>query len=145
VVVHASGDPAGLRTALALAGTEGIILELSWFGDRDVTLPLGEAFHARRLTLRSSQVGSIPAARRARWTHRRRLALALELLADPALDVLFTSEGSFEDLPETMVRLAQPGAHLCHRVRYGPPLGSSPPSAGIKRRAGARGKPRVRE
>jgi NADPH:quinone reductase-like Zn-dependent oxidoreductase len=130
LVVHASGDPAGLRTALSLAGTEGTILELSWFGNRDVALPLGEAFHARRLTLRSSQVGSIPPGRRARWTHRRRLALALELLAAPALDVLFTSDGRFEDLPDAMVRLARPGAHLCHRVRYGQP----PPEAAARAR-----------
>jgi 2-desacetyl-2-hydroxyethyl bacteriochlorophyllide A dehydrogenase len=128
LVVHASGDPAGLRTALSLAGNEGVILELSWFGDREVALPLGEAFHARRLTLRSSQVGSIPPARRARWDHRRRLALALDLLADPVLDVLFTSEGAFEDLPGTMVELSRPGAHLCHRVRYRGPPPAQPPA-----------------
>ena len=119
LVVHASGDPAGLRTALSLAGDEVTIVELSWFGDREVQLPLGESFHHRRLTLRSSQVGSIAPARRARWTHRRRLALALELLRDPALDALITSEGRFADLPSDMERLARPGPHLCHRVRYG--------------------------
>ncbi|HKE14266.1 MAG TPA: dehydrogenase [Kofleriaceae bacterium] len=119
LVVHASGDPAGLRTALSLAGDEVTIVELSWFGDREVQLPLGESFHHRRLTLRSSQVGSIAPARRARWTHRRRLALALELLRDPALDALITSEGLFADLPSDMERLARPGPHLCHRVRYG--------------------------
>jgi 2-desacetyl-2-hydroxyethyl bacteriochlorophyllide A dehydrogenase len=128
LVVHASGDPAGLRTALSLAGNESVILELSWYGDREVALPLGEAFHPRRLTLRSSQVGSIPPARRARWDYRRRLSLALDLLADPGLDVLFTSESAFEDLPRAMVELSRPGAHLCHRVRYrgGPPPGQPP-------------------
>jgi threonine dehydrogenase-like Zn-dependent dehydrogenase len=119
LVVHASGDAAGLRTALGLAGDEATIVELSWFGDREVTLPLGESFHHRRLTLRSSQVGSIPPSRRPRWTHRRRLALALDLLGDAALDVLFTSEGAFDQLPADMERLARPGLHLCHRVRYG--------------------------
>jgi threonine dehydrogenase-like Zn-dependent dehydrogenase len=119
LVVHASGDPAGLRTALAVAGDEAIIVELSWFGDREAALPLGESFHARRLTLRSSQVGAIPPARRPRWTHRRRLSLALELLADPVLDALVTSESSFDELPSAMERLARPGLHLCHRVVYG--------------------------
>lgn len=118
VVVHASGDPAGLRTALGLAGVEATIVELSWFGDREVTLPLGESFHHRRLTLRSSQVGTIPPARQPRWTYRRRLALALDLLADPTLDALISSESSFDDLPAAMERLARPGLHLCHRVVY---------------------------
>lgn len=119
LVVHASGHPDGLRDALGLAGPEATVLEMSWFGDRDVPLPLGAAFHARRLTLRSSQVGSLPPSRRPRWDHGRRLDLALRLLADPALDVLLSGESDFEELPSVMARLAggAPGA-LCHRVRY---------------------------
>jgi NADPH:quinone reductase-like Zn-dependent oxidoreductase len=118
-VVHASGTPAGLQQALALAGFESTILELSWFGTAAVPLPLGEAFHARRLLLRSSQVGQVAAAQRARWSHRRRLAKALALLADPALDVLITGESRFADLPETMARLTTaPAGTLCHRIRY---------------------------
>lgn len=117
LVIHASGAPEGLATALALAGDEATVLELSWFGDREVRLPLGAAFHARRLTLRSSQVGGLPPAQRPRWTHRRRMALALALLAEPALDVLIAGETAFADLPATMARLAAGGA-LCHRVRY---------------------------
>ncbi len=119
LVVHASGQPTGLVDALAAAGTEATVLELSWFGDRSVALPRGEAFHARRLTIRSSQVGRIPPGRAPRWTHARRLALALELLDDPALDVLVTSESDFDALPETMARLAADGTGvLCHRIRY---------------------------
>lgn len=118
-VVHASGAPAGLQTALALAGFEATVLELSWFGTAAVPLPLGEAFHSRRLVLRSSQVGQIAAARRARWSHRQRLCKALELLDDPALDALVTGESRFADLPQTMARLAaSPAGTLCHRVRY---------------------------
>jgi 2-desacetyl-2-hydroxyethyl bacteriochlorophyllide A dehydrogenase len=118
VVIHASGNPDGLRTALGLAGPEATIVELSWFGDRDVSVPLGEAFHHRRLTIRSSQVGSIPPARLPRWTYRRRLSLALSLLKDSVLDALISSESSFEDLPTAMAGLVQPGPHLCHRVNY---------------------------
>jgi threonine dehydrogenase-like Zn-dependent dehydrogenase len=117
LVVHASGVPDGLVGALRLAGPEATVVELSWFGDRDVALPLGGAFHARRLTLRSSQVGSLPPAQRPRWTHRRRLELALALLADPALDVLISGESAFADLPGTMARLAN-GDALCHRIVY---------------------------
>lgn len=118
VVVHASGAPAGLATALSLAGHESTVVEMSWYGDRAAELRLGGAFHSRRLTLRSSQVGGVPAPQRARWTFRRRLALALSMLADPTLDVLFDGESDFEEMPSVMPRLT---AGLCHRVRYPPP------------------------
>jgi hypothetical protein len=119
LVIHASGSPAGLETALRLAGFEATVLELSWFGAKTVPLPLGEAFHQRRLTLRSSQVGSVAAAQRARWDHRRRIELALALLADDALDALITGEDRFDDLPRVQARLAAaPGDALLHRIRY---------------------------
>jgi 2-desacetyl-2-hydroxyethyl bacteriochlorophyllide A dehydrogenase len=119
LVVHASGDPGGLRTALAAAGPEALVVEASWYGDRSVPLPLGEAFHARRLTLRSSQVGHVPPQRVPRWTHGRRMALALSLLADPALDVLINDECAFDALPEAMEALSErSGDTLCLRVRY---------------------------
>jgi threonine dehydrogenase-like Zn-dependent dehydrogenase len=119
IVVHTSASESGLAMALDLAGADGTIVEMSWFGDRRVCLPLGEAFHSRRLTIRSSQVGSIPPHRRAEWTTRRRMALALDLLRDSALDVLITGESAFDDLPEVMARLAtEPGDTLCHRIRY---------------------------
>jgi threonine dehydrogenase-like Zn-dependent dehydrogenase len=119
-VVHASGHSEGLVTALRLAGTEATVLELSWYGDRPVSLPLGEAFHSRRLSIRSSQVGSIPPLLRPRWTLARRMALALDLLADSRLDVLVTGESPFDDMPAVLTRLAAPGATttLCHRIRY---------------------------
>jgi threonine dehydrogenase-like Zn-dependent dehydrogenase len=124
VVIHASGAPAGLDLALQLAGDEATVVELSWFGDQSVPLPLGGAFHARRLTIVSSQVGRVAASQRSRWTHQRRMQLALELLADPALDALITGEDDFESLPEVMARLARdPGDTICHRIRYG---GSEP-------------------
>lgn len=119
LVVDASGAEAGLVTALGLAGFEATVLVLSWFGETPVGLPLGEDFHAKRLVLRSSQVGAVPAHRRARWSRRQRLVLALELLADPALDVLISGESRFVDLPEVMPRLAEgPSGVLCHRVVY---------------------------
>jgi threonine dehydrogenase-like Zn-dependent dehydrogenase len=117
LVVHASGAPDGLATALQLAGPEATVVELSWFGDREVALPLGGAFHARRLTLRSSQVGTLPPAQRPRWTHRRRLELALALLRDPALDALISGESAFAALPATMAGLVDA---LCHRIVYPP-------------------------
>jgi threonine dehydrogenase-like Zn-dependent dehydrogenase len=120
VVIHASATAAGLETALALAGEEATVLELSWYGDARPAVPLGESFHARRLRLKSSQVGRLPPAQRPRWTHRRRLELALSLLADPALDALLTSQSSLELLPEAMLRLSSTST-LCHVVDYGAP------------------------
>jgi len=119
LVIHASGTPEGLALALDVAGVEAPIVELSWFGDRTVPLSLGGAFHARRLTIASSQVGRIAPSQRARWDTRRRMQLVLRLLRDPHLDVLISGESEFEDLPEVMAQLAlAPGDTLCHRIRY---------------------------
>ncbi|MBZ6203859.1 zinc-binding alcohol dehydrogenase [Streptomyces olivaceus] len=119
LVVHASATEQGLARSLELLRPEGTVLELSWYGDRRVALPLGEAFHSRRLTLRSSQVGTVSPARVATRTYADRLALALDLLADPALDALVTGESAFGELPQLMPRLASGEIPaLCHRIRY---------------------------
>lgn len=119
LVIHASGSAAGLCSALAMAGFEATVIEMSWFGQQAVALPLGEAFHAKRLTLRSSQVGHLPPARLPRWTYRRRMELALSLLVDDRLDVLISGESDFADLPDLMPALAANGAGvMCHRIRY---------------------------
>ena len=119
VVIHASGHPEGLTSALAIAGVEATIVEASWYGKRAVALPLGEAFHSRRLTIRSSQVGRIPPERAPRWSLQRRMKLALELLRDARLDALITGESAFDDLPHVLARLSRdPAGALCHRVRY---------------------------
>ncbi|MFE5031705.1 zinc-dependent alcohol dehydrogenase [Streptomyces sp. NPDC056683] len=120
LVVHASATEQGLTRALELLAPEGTVLDLSWYGDRRIALPLGEAFHSRRLTVRSSQVGTVSPAARAGRTYADRLTLALDLLADPALDALITGESAFEELPEVLPRLASGELPaLCHRVRYG--------------------------
>lgn len=119
LVFHASGRAEGLRTALAVAGCEARIVELSWYGAAEVALPLGEAFHSRRLAILSSQVGQVAPAMRPRWGHARRLAKALSLLADPALEALVTHEVAFGSLPEALPRLLAPEAHaLCARIVY---------------------------
>ncbi|WP_217166442.1 zinc-binding alcohol dehydrogenase [Streptomyces sp. AC512_CC834] len=119
LVVHASATEAGLARSLELLRPEGTVVELSWYGDRRVALPLGEAFHSRRLTLRGSQVGTVSPARGATRTYADRLALALDLLADPALDALVSGESAFGELPDVMPRLAFGDLPaLCHRIRY---------------------------
>ena len=120
LVIHASGRAEGLATALRLAAFEATVLELSWYGQREVSVALGGAFHSRRLTLKSSQVGQVAAAQRSRWSHRRRIELALSLLADPALDVLITDAAPFADLPAVLARLAASAsdATLCQRIDY---------------------------
>jgi 2-desacetyl-2-hydroxyethyl bacteriochlorophyllide A dehydrogenase len=119
LVIHASGNPEGLELALKMAARDATIVELSWFGDQKVSLPLGGAFHSKRLTIASSQVGHLPPSQRPRWDTRRRMTLALELLRDEDLDVLITGESDFEAMPEVMAGLARsPGDTLCHRIRY---------------------------
>ena len=119
LVVHTSGTEAGLGQALELASFEATVLELSWYGARRPAVALGEAFHSRRLTLKSSQVGAVAAAQRARWSTARRMELVLRLLADPKLDALISGESAFEELPRVLARLATPSEYtLCHRIKY---------------------------
>jgi threonine dehydrogenase-like Zn-dependent dehydrogenase len=119
LVVHTSATSAGLQRSLDLLAPEGTVLDLSWYGDREVTLSLGGAFHSDRLSVRASQVGAVAAARRGRRSTADRLALALDLLADTAFDALITGESAFEDIPDVMSRLAS-GAlpALCHTFSY---------------------------
>jgi hypothetical protein len=117
LVVHSSASEAGLRLALAIAGAEARIVEASWYGDHAPAVPLGEAFHSRRLRLVASQVGRVAQAMRGRWTHRQRLALALSLLTDPAYDALLEGPTRFLDLPARMPDILRPGG-LCHVISY---------------------------
>jgi threonine dehydrogenase-like Zn-dependent dehydrogenase len=120
LVVHTSATSAGLGCSLELLAAEGTVIDLSWYGDAEVRLPLGGAFHARRLTIRSSQVGTLAPARASRRTFAERLALALELLRDPAFDALLTGESRFDELPDVMARLAAGSLPaLCHTITYG--------------------------
>ena len=117
LVIHASATAEGLTRSLELLAPEGTVVELSWYGDRPVTVPLGEFFHSRRLTIRSSQVGGIVPGR-AR-TYADRLTLALRLLADPAFDALISGRSDFDELPAVLPRLADGSLPaLCHLVNY---------------------------
>ncbi len=118
LVLHASGNPAGLELALEISGFEARIVEMSWYGTMRASLSLGGAFHAKRLKLLSSQVGHLPAGQLPRWDYKKRMELALRLLCDPMLDVLISGEDIFEDLPDVMKRITQDQNTLCHRIRY---------------------------
>jgi threonine dehydrogenase-like Zn-dependent dehydrogenase len=119
LVFHASASAAGLATALRLAGEEGAVVELSWYGAGDVAAPLGQAFHSRRLRLLSSQVGKVAASHRPRWTYHRRLSAALALLDDAALDVLLAPPVDFPDLPARLPALLAADADArCPLIRY---------------------------
>jgi threonine dehydrogenase-like Zn-dependent dehydrogenase len=119
LVVHTSATSGGLQRSLDLLAPEGTVLDLSWYGDAEVRLSLGGAFHAGRLSLRASQVGMVSPARRDRRTTADRLALALELLRDPAFDVLITGASPFDELPALMPRLAAGSLPaLCHTITY---------------------------
>ncbi len=102
VVFHTSASAAGLATAIGACGLEATLVELSWYGDRDIAAPLGGAFHSRRLRLISSQVGQVAPSRRPRWSYRRRLEKALHLLADPVYDALVATEIAFDALPRLL-------------------------------------------
>jgi len=119
LVVHASATSAGLQRALELLAPEGTVIDLSWYGDSEVRLALGGAFHSGRLAIRASQVGALSPARSGRRTKADRLALALDLLRDPAFDALLTGESRFAELPDVMSRLAAGSLPaLCHTITY---------------------------
>lgn len=119
LVVHTSASATGLNTSLNLLAPEGRVVELSWYGDTDVSIRLGEAFHSRRLGIQASQVGTVsPRLGRSRTT-RERMTLALELLADPAFDAILTGTSRFDELPELMPALVSGrSATLCHTISY---------------------------
>jgi threonine dehydrogenase-like Zn-dependent dehydrogenase len=119
LVVHASATSAGLQRSLDLLAPEGTVIDLSWYGDSEVRLSLGGAFHSGRLGIRASQVGTVSPARSGRRTTADRLALALELLRDPAFDALVTGQSRFCELPGVMARLAAGSLPaLCHAITY---------------------------
>ena len=118
LIVHASSTEQGLRLALSRAAFEARIVEASWFGNSTPSLPLGEAFHARRLRLIATQVGAVAPLMRGRRSHAERLAMALELLADERYDMLLDGPTRFEDMPQAMPRILAPGG-LCHVITYG--------------------------
>jgi threonine dehydrogenase-like Zn-dependent dehydrogenase len=119
LVVHASATSAGLARGLELLGEEGELVELSWYGDREVAVPLGEGFHSRRLTIRGSQVSRVAPARGVRRGYADRMAVALDLLADPRFDALLTGRSRFTDLPAVLPRLASGEMDaVCHLITY---------------------------
>ena len=119
VVFHTSVSAAGLNTAIACAGLEGTVVEMSWYGDRDVPVRLGGAFHSQRMKLVSSQVGHVSPGHRPRWDYRRRIEAALRLLADARLDALVTDEIAFADAPKLLPQILGPGASgLAPVIRY---------------------------
>jgi len=120
LAVHTSATSAGLQRSLELLAAEATVIDLSWYGDTEVRLLLGGTFHAGRLGIRSSQVGTLSPARASRRTTADRLALALELLRDPAFDALLTGESRFDELPDVMARLATGSLPaVCHTITYG--------------------------
>ena len=117
--MHTSATSAGLQRSLDLLTPEGSVVELSWYGDAEVTLSLGGAFHSRRLGIRASQVGTVAPARRATRTFTDRLTLSLDLLRDPAFDAVITGSSPFAELPDVMARLsAGTLPALCHTISY---------------------------
>jgi 2-desacetyl-2-hydroxyethyl bacteriochlorophyllide A dehydrogenase len=114
LVVEASGNPAALAAALDLLAREGTALVLSWYGTKPVPLPLGARFHRERLTIRSSQVSTIPFAQAGRWDRSRRRAAAAALLDELPLAVLATHTFPFERAPEAYAAVDRADDGLIH-------------------------------
>ena len=89
-IVECSGRPEVLAAGLELLAHEGTALVASWYGAKPVELPLGGAFHRRRLTIRSTQVSSIPSSSQREWSFERRTEAAISLMKELPLDLLAT-------------------------------------------------------
>ena len=119
LVVHTSANPAGLATAINIAGDEATILEMSWYGEGTVPVPLGGAFHSRRLKIVSSQVGKVAPSRRATTSYRQRMEQAIALLADARLDALLMPAVPFAELPQRLPDiLDRQNGVLCQLIEY---------------------------
>ncbi|HKA68626.1 MAG TPA: zinc-binding alcohol dehydrogenase [Actinomycetes bacterium] len=119
MLLELSGAPAALAEGLAILAPEGSALVGSWYGTKRVSLSLGSQFHRRRLTIRSSQVSSIPAALRGRWDLDRRRATVRRLLAELPLQVLATSEFPFADAASAYAAVDRGEPGLLHAaLRY---------------------------
>jgi 2-desacetyl-2-hydroxyethyl bacteriochlorophyllide A dehydrogenase len=119
LVVEASGNPQALAGSLGLLAHEGTAVICSWYGTKPVSLPLGAAFHRRRLALRSTQVSTLPAALSARWDRRRRAELAWRLARELPLPVLATHAFAFEQAAEAYACADRKEGGLIHAaLRY---------------------------
>ena len=118
LVFHVSATAAGLQRSLELLGDEGEVVELSWYGDHPVGVGLGADFHARRLSVRASQVSRVSPHRAARRDHADRRQVAIRAAADERLDTLLAGPTPLDELPALMDRLADGAPGLCHLVSY---------------------------
>jgi 2-desacetyl-2-hydroxyethyl bacteriochlorophyllide A dehydrogenase len=114
VVVEASGNPAALGSSLRLLAHEGTAIVASWYGNKPVPLPLGAEFHRRRLTIRSSQVSTIPADQQPEWTVAKRRKAVRALLDELPLAALATHTFGFDDAAEAFAVVDQGGDGLIH-------------------------------
>ncbi|MDQ4039797.1 MAG: zinc-binding alcohol dehydrogenase [Actinomycetota bacterium] len=120
LLIEASGNPAALASGLALLAHEGCALVASWFGTKPVPLPLGADFHRRRLSIRSSQVSTIPAAQQAHWSVPRRRSVALALMDELPLTELATHSFPFAAADEAFQATDSGAEGLLHAaLRYG--------------------------
>jgi threonine dehydrogenase-like Zn-dependent dehydrogenase len=118
-VFHCSASAEGLATALNIAADEATIVELSWYGAGTVAVPLGGAFHSRRLKLISSQVGKVAPSRRATFTHHQRLEAAIKLCSNAPLDALLAPAIAFGELPARLADILKPRSGvLCQLISY---------------------------
>ncbi len=119
VIFHTSASGAGLQTAIDHAAFEAKIIEMSWYGSKTIDLSLGGRFHSQRLSIISSQVGSVSPNMHATTSHGERLQMAMEFLKDDRLDILLNPRVRFDDLPEQLSHIFDPAMDaLCPLVTY---------------------------
>ena len=100
IAVELSGEPAALDDAIDVTGYAGRVLVGSWYGSKDVSLDLGDAYHRSHIRVRSSQVSRIDPDHADRWDKDRRLDVVRDWLTETDLSALHTHEFPVERAPE---------------------------------------------
>ncbi len=99
IIFHTTASESGLQFCVDHLNHEGKLIELSWYGNKQVNLSLGKNFHYKRLKIISSQVSQIPGHMKEQYNYEARKILALQILKDDSFDNFITNIIPFKNSP----------------------------------------------
>ena len=109
VAFNTTSNEKALQIAIQSVGLEGKIIEMSWYGTKNVNINLGADFHYHRKQIISSQVSKIPSDKQSRWDYKRRKEVVFKLLKSPLFDEHITDVLTFAETPAFFDKLRAGG------------------------------------